>query len=233
MFNIHFKAIAQAAAVDRGTLCCDGSYQLARDKRRLSRQQTVGRCAAFATYDRRVAEYPEWVYYPVRTRPPAWVNQFVGVVRTAQATVGSMSVSGLTSDRVLSELRPGLEVLGYRVEAGKLKNQRIHLPVLFGDQGRERVAWEVDAVHDELGIVVEIEAGRGARGNALYRDLIRASLLVDVRYLVLGLMLSYRHKSAGRDVDVASYREGREVLDAVYASGRLALPFEGILLFGY
>ena len=178
-------------------------------------------------------EYPEWVYYPYRTRPPAWVNQFIAVVKAAQPTVGSTAVSGLTSDRVLAVLRPGLEALGYRVEAGKLKNQRIHLPVLFGDQGRERVAWEIDAVHDDLGVVVEVEAGRGARGNALYRDLIRASLLVEVRYLVLGLMLSYRHKSSGREIDVASYREGREVLDAVYASGRLALPFEGVLLFGY
>jgi len=180
-----------------------------------------------------MAEYPEWVYYPVRTRPPTWVGEFISVVRSAQPTIGSISVNGLTSDRVLSRLRPGLEALGYRVEAGKLKNQRIHLPVLFDDQGRERVAWEVDAVHDGLGIVVEIEAGRGARGNALYRDLIRASLLVDIRYLVLGLMLSYKHKSAGRDVDVASDREGREVLDAVYASGRLALPFDGVLLLGY
>jgi hypothetical protein len=178
-------------------------------------------------------DYPEWVYYPVRTRPPAWVHSFVGVVKTLQPTIGSISVRGLTSDRVLGELRPGLEALGYRVEAGKLRNQRIHVPVLFGDQGRERVAWEVDAVHDELGIVVEVEAGRGARGNALYRDLVRASLLVDMRYLVLGLMLNYRHKSGGRDIDVASYREGREILDAVYASGRLALPFEGVLLFGY
>jgi hypothetical protein len=41
---------------------------------------------------------------------------------------------------------------------------RIRLPVLFGDGGQERVAYEVDAFHDDLGVVVEIEAGRGARG---------------------------------------------------------------------
>jgi hypothetical protein len=181
----------------------------------------------------RMPDYPEWVYYPTRTRPPSWVQSFIGVVRTLQPTIGTASVSGLTSDRVLAAMRPGLEALGYRVEAGKLRTQRIHVPVLFGEQGHERVAWEVDALHEELGVVVEVEAGRGARGNALYRDLIRASLLVDMKYLVLGLMLSYRHKSGGRDVDVASYRDGREVLDAVYASGRLSLPFEGVLLFGY
>lgn len=29
------------------------------------------------------------------------------------------------------------------------------------------------------------------------------------------------------------YRDAREGLDAVYASGRLGLPFEGVRLFGY
>jgi len=76
---------------------------------------------------------------------------------------------------------PGLRKLGYTVEASKAKVDRIRRPVLFGEQGAERVAYEVDAVHDELGVIVEIEAGRGARGNAVYRDLIRASLLVDVK----------------------------------------------------
>jgi hypothetical protein len=41
-----------------------------------------------------------------------------------------------------------------------------------------------------LGILVEVEAGRGARGNAVYRDLVRSSLIVDQRFLVLGVMRS-------------------------------------------
>jgi hypothetical protein len=53
-------------------------------------------------------------------------------------------------------------------------------------------------VHDELGVVLEVEAGRGARGNAVYRDLIRTSLIVGVRYLALGVMLQYRHQSGGK-----------------------------------
>jgi hypothetical protein len=105
--------------------------------------------------------------------------------------------------------------------------------VLFGDQGRERVAYEVDAVHDELGIVLEVEAGRGARGNAVYRDLVRSSLIVDQRFLGLGVMRSYRHQSGGRPIIVSSYWDSKDQLDALYASGRLRLPFEGVLLFGY
>jgi hypothetical protein len=51
--------------------------------------------------------------------------------------------------------------MGFRVESSKAKADKIALPVLFGDQGQYRVLYEVDGVHDALGIVLEIEAGRG------------------------------------------------------------------------
>ncbi len=70
-------------------------------------------------------------------------------------------------------------------------------------------------------------------GNAVYRDLVRSSLIVNARYLALGVMLTYRHKSGGKQIVVRSYEETRDVLDAIYASGRLQLPFDGVLLFGY
>jgi hypothetical protein len=56
---------------------------------------------------------------------------------------------------------------------------------------------------------------------------------VNARYLALGVMLTYRHKPGGKQIVVRSYEETRDVLDAIYASGRLQLPFEGVLLFGY
>ena len=154
-------------------------------------------------------------------------------LNAARPSIESLTVDGLTSDTVLAFLHPGLVGLGYEVEAGKATAQKIRRPVLFGDGGQERVAYEVDGVHDELGIVVEVEAGRGARGNAIYRDLIRTSLIVGARFLVLGLMQEYRHNQSGKVVKVQSYREARDQLDAIYASGRLQLPFEGVLLFGY
>lgn len=142
-------------------------------------------------------------------------------------------MDGLTSDKVLGYLRPGLEAIGYRVETGKTRVERIALPVLYGNEGQERVRYEVDAVHDELGVVVEVEAGQGARGNAVYRDLVRTSLIVDARFLVLGVMSQYRHQSGCREVVVRSYQDAKDQLDAIYASQRLRLPFEGVLLFGY
>ena len=76
--------------------------------------------------------------------------------------------------------------LGYEIEAGKTASGKIRRPVLFGENGSARVAYEVDGFHPDLNIVLEIEAGRGAAGNADYRDLIRTSLIVDADFLILG-----------------------------------------------
>lgn len=46
------------------------------------------------------------------------------------------------------------------------------------------MAYGVDAVHAELDVLVEVEAGRS--GQPVYRDLIRAALIVGARLLVLG-----------------------------------------------
>ncbi len=180
-----------------------------------------------------LANYPDWIYYPIRSRPPPWVADFISVVEAARPKVDSVEVNGLTSDSALAVLVPGLRQCGYTVEASKAKGDRIRRPVLFGENGKERVSYEVDAIHDELGIVVEIEAGRGARGNAVYRDLIRASLIVDVKFLALGVMREYRHQNGGKLTRVQSFHDAKATLDAIYASGRLQLPFEGVLLFGY
>ncbi|MEA2407519.1 MAG: hypothetical protein QOE69_1638 [Thermoleophilaceae bacterium] len=177
--------------------------------------------------------YPRWAYYPTRDKPPAWATALVGVVTAAQQQIESSNVRGLTSDKVLALLRPGLEGIGYRVETGKTTADRITLPVLFGEQGLPRVRYDVDGVHDELGVLLEVEAGRGARGNAVYRDLVRTSLIVDARFLALGVMQEYHHKNAGKNIVVHSYNDAKDQLDAVFASQRLRLPFEGVLLFGY
>jgi hypothetical protein len=58
-------------------------------------------------------------------------------------------------------------------------------------------------------------------------------LLLDARYLVLGVTNTYRHNPRDRRVSVETFREAKDQLDAVYASDRLQLPFQGLLLFGY
>ena len=176
--------------------------------------------------------YPSWKYYPPRTRPPEWVEKVVTAFLGARDRLDTASIRS-TSDAALAVLRPGPEALGFEIGSGKKKTEKIRRPVLFGEQGSESLAYEVDGFQSEFGIALEVEAGRGARGNAVYRDLVEASLLVDARFLVLAVQTAYRHKTGGHDVTVQSYRDSRNLLDAIYASNRLQLPLEGILLIGY
>ena len=168
--------------------------------------------------------------------PPAWIAPLIDVVRGAESVI-STTVPGsrATSDQVLAALAPGLQSLGFQVETAKSRDAKVTRPVLFGENGVPTVTYEVDGVHDQLGIVLEVEAGRGAQNNAAYRDVIRASLIVNAQFLVLVMPLFYRFggKDGGRMQAVAAYADAQAMLDAVYASRRLALPFPGVLLVGY
>lgn len=187
--------------------------------------------------DRFVA-YPAWTYFPRNVRPPQWVVDLIAATATARPVIDSSPLPAeeaarLTSDTVLASLRPGMEELGYQVESGKSQGQKIQRPVLFGENGRAEVMYEIDAFHDQLGIAVEVEAGRGAFGNAGYRDIVRTSLLLDANFFVLMMPTTYRYKSGGKDLSANAYAKTRDQLSAIYASQRLRLPFEGVLLIGY
>lgn len=181
-------------------------------------------------------QYPHWSYFPRNTHPPDWVGQFVHVVESVAAQIDTRDETtslGLTSDGVLAALRPGLVTQGYLVESGKAAAEKIKRPVLFGDNGVASVSYELDAFHPQLGIAVEIEAGRGAANNADYRDIVRTSLILDAEYLVLGMPIRYRFKNGGKTNATRAFENTRARLEAIYSSHRLKLPFKGVLLVGY
>jgi hypothetical protein len=173
--------------------------------------------------------YPMWKFYPSRSPAPEWVADVVAAFAGAGPEIDSRSNHGVTSDAALASVRGSLVELGFQVEGSKSKADRISRPVLFGEIGKSRLAYEVDGYNPEHRAVLEVEAGRGAANNADYRDLIRASLMVDADYLILAMMLEY---TAGKTT-VRSYDQTRDRIDAVYASDRLKLPLKGILLVGY
>jgi len=180
-----------------------------------------------------MASYPNWRYFPASDVPPQWVTELTEVFSEVQEKIDTAFVQGLKSDGILDVLCPGLQRLGYVVETGKTAIEKIERPVLFGDQGVPRVHYQIDAWLPDEGVVVEIEAGRGWQGGAFYRDLIRTSLIVGARYLVIGMMDQYVFSSGGKKSAQGDYAKARDQLDAIYASGRLQLPFEGVLLVGY
>jgi hypothetical protein len=175
--------------------------------------------------------YPVWSYYPKNVMAPGWTARLIDVVEAAEPSISTPAGNRLTSDQVLAVLADDLEPLGWECERNKTSAGKIRRPVLFGENGVPSVRYEVDAVHDTERIVMEVEAGRGARGNAAYRDLIRTSLILDADFFVLLLPVLYRYGAKG--TEVPAYRDCRDLLDAVYASRRLQLPFTGLLLVGY
>jgi hypothetical protein len=162
------------------------------------------------------------------------VEPLVGVFHRHRQKIDSLVVheEPMRSDAVLAVIADDLEGdLGFQVERGKRKPGKLHRPVFFGDRGSFLRAYEIDAFQNELGIALEVEAGRATMGNAIYRDLIQASLIVDARFLALAVPLEYRYGE--RPTKEPSYSKTYSVVEAIYGSRRLMLPFEGLLLIGY
>ena len=103
-----------------------------------------------------------WKFYPSRSPAPTWASGVINAFSAAAPQIDSRSNHGVTSDAALKRLRPALLKLGFEVEASKSKKDKILRPVLFGEMGRARVSYEVDGFHPAHGVVLEVEAGRGA-----------------------------------------------------------------------
>lgn len=179
------------------------------------------------------SSYPSWRYFPAYAAPPAWVDPLVGLFAANQKAIDSAVTHAkrMESNDVLEVIADGLEKLGFDVEQGKAKEGKLPRPVFFGDQGSYLRTYEIDAFEPTNGIALEVEAGRATMGNAIYRDLVQASLMLDARFLVLAIPVEYRYgKRPSRE---PSYAKTYSVVEAVYGSPRLNLPFEGLLLVGY
>jgi hypothetical protein len=176
--------------------------------------------------------YPRWRFFPAYTPHPNWVHDVTRVFGNHRPDIDSAVTHErrMQSDDVLAAVADDLEAVGFSVErTGKL----LRRPVFFGDEGAPSRTYEIDAFHPAHGIALEVEAGRATMGNAIYLDLFLGSLMVDARYLALAVPIEYRYKSGTRTTREPSYAKTYSVVEAIYGSQRLALPFEGLLLIGY
>ncbi len=90
----------------------------------------------------------------------------------------------LNSDGVLQFLRPHLEQIGFRVETGKTKGEKIPVPVLFGLNNRIDRSFDADGVSGDGRIVLEVEAGRAVVNYQFLKDIFQACMMHGVEYLV-------------------------------------------------
>lgn len=63
-----------------------------------------------------------------------------------------------------------------------------------------RAQYEIDAFNSVTRVGLEIEAGRGVQGNAIYRDLIQGMVMTNVDHLVVAVANEYRYKSKNKPI---------------------------------
>lgn len=133
--------------------------------------------------------------------------------------------SELKSNEVLKAVCPHLQEIGFDVETGKAAEQKINVPVLFGQNNSIDKCFNADALSSDKRIVIEVEAGRATENNQFLKDLFQASMMFNVEYLVLAVRNKYRTHN---DFDIVY-----TFLETLYISNRIKLPLKGILLIGY
>src|SRR5690606_26916170 len=129
------------------------------------------------------------------------------------------------SNDVLEILRQPLEKIGFKVEKGKSKDSKIHVPVLFGLNNQIDKSFNADAISKDGSIVIEIEAGIVVGNNQFLNDIFQECMMFRVEYLVIAVRNDYRNSD--------DFSKIYSFLETLYISSRLQLPLKGILLIGY
>ena len=166
----------------------------------------------------------QWQYFPKSRVAPPIAETVVTAFQAVAADVDSERYT-LESNLVLQALAPHLVSSGFKVEVSKAKADKVKVPVLFGRNGRVEKSFDADAYHAEQGFVLEVEAGRGVVNNQFLKDLFQACMMNDVQYLGIAVRNVYRQSP--------DFEKVNRFFDTMYASTRLQLPLEGILVIGY
>lgn len=90
----------------------------------------------------------------------------------------------------------------------------------------------IDGYHAGWRCGLEVEAGRAWMGNAVYRDLVQALVMVDVDHLVLAVPNGYRYQSGGRETVNRDYDLTVGVARALWGHQRVRMPY-GLTVVGY
>ncbi len=167
--------------------------------------------------------------FPQTKRSPEIVRDTVRVFENHDAQIGQASkTKGFGSDNVLALLADELVVIGYQVERSKSKGDKIHRPVFFGEGDTPSLQYQVDAYHEVGRCGLEVEAGRGIQGGAVYRDLIQAMVMIEVDHLCLAMLNRYEYANSYSN----DYQKAVDIASALYAHDRITMPY-GLTVIGY
>jgi hypothetical protein len=166
----------------------------------------------------------QWVYFPKSSKPSIKSVEVVGAFQSVETLMDSSKYDH-PSNTVLALVRTRLQDIGFLVEAGKSHGDRIQVPVLFGLNGRLEKSFDADAYHEDEGFVIEVEAGRAVVNYQFLKDFFQACMMNDVNYLAIAVRNTYRNR---KDFEIVT-----RFFETLYASSRLAVPLQGILVIGY
>lgn len=171
--------------------------------------------------------------FPRTEPPPDFIPEVIRTFAENESRIGTVDLAkGLTSNEVLAVLKDGLTNIGFTIEGGKAKDQKIERPVFYGENGRPTLRYQIDGYHPGWKCGLEVEAGRAWMGNAIYRDLIQAMVMVQVDHLCLAVPNSYKYQSGGKETISSDYDNTVAVADALYGHTRVKIPY-GLTVVGY
>jgi hypothetical protein len=174
-----------------------------------------------------------YICFPRTEPPPNFVASIANVFQKHENKIGTKRLTkGLTSNEVLGVIRSDLVELGFDVEAGKQKEDKIERPVFFGENGQPTLKYEIDAYHSAWRCGLEVEAGRAWMGNAVYRDLIQALTMVQVDTLILAVPNSYKYQNSGRLTISPDYDNAVNVAETLFGHSRFKFPYN-LIMIGY
>jgi hypothetical protein len=165
-----------------------------------------------------------WFHFPQSSKPSEKMLQTISAFDRVHAKISS-SKFDLNSNAVLAVVSPELQKIGFRVESGKTKVEKIGVPVFYGENGSVEKSFDADAYHEREGIVLEVEAGRGVVNNQFLKDLFQACMMDGVSQLCIAVRQTYKGQ---RDFNTVV-----TFMHTLFASRRLELPLKSIVIIGY
>jgi hypothetical protein len=152
------------------------------------------------------------------------IQNIIDCFKTVEYEIDSCT-KNLVSNDVLAVVRPHIEKYGFKVESGMSNEEKIDVPVLFGQDNQIDKSFYADALSSDGRIVIEVEAGQATENHRFLKDIFEACMMFDVEYLVLAVRNIYRKHD--------DFQRVFTFLETLYISNRLQLPLKGILLIGY
>lgn len=165
-----------------------------------------------------------WQFFPKSRIIPNHLQDVLSCFETNEDLITS-SVFGYSSNEVLEHVRTDLEKLNFLIEKSKKSIDKIKVPVLFGQNGKLEKYFDADGYNKETKSVIEVEAGRAVTNYQFLKDLFQACMMHEVHYLIIAVRKNYRENPDFQNICT--------FFETLYASGRLKLPLNGILIIGY